>query len=316
MNALSISLLLVAAQTPIDFRDRERHPLAPSLPNLTKEESAKVEHIIERFILYDIGKLKGAEGKKALDDFNRLGPESTFQLIDGLNRAGNMESSCPAVIIAKKLASIFLSTEDTELLTFAKENIGAGVTAKRHLNVIKDLQFQCQIRKGTLQQRFAKTGKKSINVMTLAELEKSASRETGPALKAVLSEAARRPGVKATELLIAGIANTDSEVAKLSQGLLAANLLRQSAPTLKTMLRHEQREVRIAAAEVIGAKRLRVASELISLISDGDADVHQAARRALVQISGGLDHGPSANASADERVQAAERWRAWWSSQK
>ena len=62
--------------------------LAPSLPRLTKDEYAKIDTTIDRFIQYDIGKLKGAEGKKALDDFNRLGSESIFNLIDGRDVLG------------------------------------------------------------------------------------------------------------------------------------------------------------------------------------------------------------------------------------
>jgi len=104
----------------------------------------------------DIGKLKGAEAKKALDDFKTLGPEATFHLIDALNRTANMESSCPAVIIAKKLAVTFSATEDLALLQFAKENIGAGVTAKRHLNVLHDLQTNILLRRAALQRRAPK----------------------------------------------------------------------------------------------------------------------------------------------------------------
>src|SRR5215207_9250651 len=101
---LVFSTLLCISQNPTTFQDRERHPLAPSLPRLTKAEEQKIEAIIDRMILADIGKLNGADTKKALDDFKTLGPEATFHLIDGLNRTANMESSCPAVIIAKKLS--------------------------------------------------------------------------------------------------------------------------------------------------------------------------------------------------------------------
>src|SRR5438105_4638451 len=114
-----------------EFKDFERHPLPPSLPLLTKQENEKIDAIIERFIKYDIGKLQGAAGKKALDEFNGLSPEATFNLIDGLNRTANLESSCPAVLIARKLGKILSQSDDAALLTYAKENIGVGVIAKR-----------------------------------------------------------------------------------------------------------------------------------------------------------------------------------------
>lgn len=279
-----------------------------------------IDQVIERFIQYDIGKLKGAEGKKALDDFNRLGPEASFQLIDGLNRAADMESSCPAIIIAKKLSGIFLATDDIALLTFARENIGAGVTGKRHLGALKDLQFQCLVRKSYLQRRALAQGgtvggKKSIASMTLAELEKSARSETGFQLKALLIEAEKRPGAGPIDVLALGIANPNPDVVKLSQGLLAKNLQRQSAEVLKTLVRHERLEVRSAAAQAIGTKKLRLGMELIGLLQDDDTSVRQSARRALVQLSGGLDYGPGADASFGERESAAERWRDWWSRQ-
>src|SRR5262245_59157151 len=88
---------------------RKSHPLAPSLPLLSKEEYEAFERVIDRFIEYDTGKLKGAEGKKALADFQKLGSSAVFQLIEGFNRAANMEDSCPAVIIAHKLSTIINS---------------------------------------------------------------------------------------------------------------------------------------------------------------------------------------------------------------
>jgi HEAT repeat protein len=314
---LCVSAFLVAAQVPADLRDREPHPLAPSLPRLTKDEYEKIDTVIERFIQYDIGKLKGDAGKKAFDDFNKLGPEAIFNLIDGLNRAANMESSCPAVIIARKVAKVLSTTNDPELLAFAKENIGAGVTAKRHVNVLKDLQFNILLRKGTLQRRgIAQGGTKSFSAMSLADLEKSASKERGSKLKAVFTEAEKRQSEKAVEILALGITNPDPDIARLSQGLLAKNLKHQSAEVLKALLRHDRRDVRIAAAKTIGTKKLRLGSELIALLQDGDDEVRQAGRRALVQIADGADYGPEADASSAARQTAVECWREWWSNQK
>jgi hypothetical protein len=146
-SLLYLTAILSIAQVPADYRDRERHPLAPSLPLLTAEESKKIDTVIDRLIQADTGKIRGDDAKKANDDFNRLGPEAIFNLIDGLNSAANMESSCPAVVIAKKVARVLSTTDDLDLLQFAKENIGADVTAKRHLNVLKDLQSLILFRK-------------------------------------------------------------------------------------------------------------------------------------------------------------------------
>jgi len=193
-----------------------------------------------------------------------------------------MESSCPSVIIAKKVAKFISTTQDLELLTFAKENIGAGVTAKRHLGVLKDLQANILLRKGFLQrQAIAKAGTKSVGTMSAAELESAISKGSAGQLLALLAEIEKRQG----------------------------------AAALKAMLKHERHQVRIAAAQIVGAKKLRYGEELIGLLRDSENDVRQAARRALVQISG-VDHGPDSDASFKEREAALKRWREWWSRQK
>jgi len=318
MNAacFSVALLVIAGGNP-SLKDRDRHPLAPSLPLLTKDEYAKIDTVIDRFIQYDIGKLKGAEGKKALDDFNRLGSESVFNLIDGLNRAANMEDSCPAVIIAKRVAKILTTSDDPHLLAFAKDSIGADVKAKRHLNVLKDLQFNILLRKADLQRRgITVNSVKSASTMSLADLEKAIRKEKGASLRSLLTEVEKRQGPKAVDLLVMGITNPDADIAKLSQGLLAKNLQRQTGDVLKGLLKHDKRDVRIAAAQAIGSRKLRYGAELIGLLQDADDDARQAARRALVQISSGVDHGPSMDASFTEREAAITRWREWWAKQK
>ena len=149
MNAfltLALAALLAGpgeeARTP-----RKPHPLAPSLPQLSDEEEAKLDDIIDRFIRADIGLLQGQPALKAQQEFNKLGPEATFALIRGLNRAAKIEHSCPVVVIAKKLGRTLGSTTDAELLEFARENIGLGVGRSRHAGLLQDLRVACMARK-------------------------------------------------------------------------------------------------------------------------------------------------------------------------
>src|SRR5262249_36929130 len=122
-----------------------------SLPQLSEEEEEQLDKIIDRFIQTDIGKLRGDEARKAIAEFKKLGPEATFALIRGVNRSAEIEASCPVLIIGKKVANILGSTNDTELLTFARENLGAGVQAKKHMGFIKDLRVACSTRLSALQ---------------------------------------------------------------------------------------------------------------------------------------------------------------------
>jgi hypothetical protein len=145
---LSFTLLLSGdAPTAKDETPRKPNPLAPSLPLLTKEEEANLDAIISRFIQYDTGKLGGDDGKKALEAFQGLGPEATFALIRGLNKAAQIEATCPAATIGKKLKAILKTTKDPELLEFARENIGAGVSKSPHMGILKDLKVAAMLRK-------------------------------------------------------------------------------------------------------------------------------------------------------------------------
>jgi len=144
---MSIILLAPPDMPTRSVSQTKANPFAPSLPYLTPKEEAALDQIIDRFILFDTGLLKGEEGKKAQADFKQLGVEAIPALIRGMNKAAKIEHSCPAVTIAKKLAAYLKTTNDPELLEFARENIGAGVTQSRHLGVLRDLRLACTMRK-------------------------------------------------------------------------------------------------------------------------------------------------------------------------
>src|SRR5437762_11572183 len=103
---------LAAPAAPAEQPSRKPHPFIPSIPDLSEEEEKKVDEAIDRFILYDTGRLRGDEGKQALREFQKLGPEAVPALIRGLNRAAAINHSCPVTVIAAKLQGIFGSTND------------------------------------------------------------------------------------------------------------------------------------------------------------------------------------------------------------
>ena len=309
---------------------REPNPLAPSLPRLTDKEEKEIADIIDRFIDQDTGKLKGAAASKAVADFKALGPEATFLLIEGLNKAANMEDSCPAVLIAKKLVTIINSTRDVELLDFARDLIGTGVTAKRHTVTLKDLRLACSLRKAALQRAEIAAGKKGPDVsasksapkskeksaknMTVAELAAAAGKLTGDDLKAVLTELATRKGDQPIATLAAALGKDgDKDLQQLARTLLVEALSRQGSDDLLVWLKKGSPEVRAAAARVVGDKGYRLTDDLIAALDDSEEAVRQAARAALVQLAGNAaDHGPEVGASSSQRVLAQLRWRDYW----
>jgi hypothetical protein len=332
MKAIVLVSLLLAYPDGPTYKGQVRgpHPLAPSLPKLTDQEEEEITKIIDRFIEHDTGKLKGAAGKKALADFKALGPEATFLLIEGLNKAANMEDSCPAVLIAKKLNVLVSGTKDKVLLDYARDSIGAGVTAKRHQVVLKDLRLACSLRKAALERAEIAGGKsgtvdtagtkdkdKSLKTMTVTQLAATAGKEKGESLKKVLIELGTRKGDQVIHVLGIIAAKEDKEASQLAKSLLIEQMSAVSGADLKSWLKSAAPAVRATAALVIGNKGYLYIDELIAALSDPDETVRQAARAALVKLADGVvDHGPVVGASPTERDQAAERWRKYWQKKK
>jgi hypothetical protein len=320
---LALALLLPGDLPARSDKPREPNPLAPSLPLLTDEEEEKLDRVIDRFIRYDQGKLPGEEGRQALADFQRLGPEAIPALIRGLNRAAHIEGSCPAVLIAKKLARMLSVSDDPQLLDFARENVGLGVARSRHMAVLKDLRLVCALRKQSVARNTAaaprsavvrtEAEQKPLRTMTVDELAEAAGRERGSRLKQVLLELEKRRGDGVVSALGSAAATvSDEELKQQAREILARYLGRQSPAVVKEKLADDRAEVRAAAARVAAAKGLRFGSELIGLLEDPEPRVRQAAREALVRLARGPDFGPEPDAADDARAEAVRRWRDWW----
>jgi hypothetical protein len=278
---LTASLLLQSG-SPGDFDLRERHPLAPSLPVLTADEEKNIQRVIDRFIQFEMGKLGGTAGKKALADLKALGPEAIPGLVHGLNRAANLGGSCPAVVIAYRLELLLSASEDRQLLDFVRENVGLGVTVKRHMKALQDLKLTCMLRKSYLVRNNIayRPPVSPFQKMTAAKLAAAAEKDRGPRQKAILKELTKREGGKE---------------------IVLKQLVRVSDETLKEQLKSDEAAVRLAAVEQVAVRKLRYGSELIALLADKDAAVRRAAHQTLVQLAG-QDFGAT----------TIDRWRAWW----
>lgn len=324
MTTTFLTLTLAAFLSGDPDTPRKSSPFAPSLPLLTDEEEDKLDATINRFIEADVGKLRGDDYKKALKEFDKIGPEGIPALIRGLNKAATIEGSCPAVVIAKKLAKMLNATEDRELLQFARENIGAGVGRTRHSAVLAELRVACIVRNGALVREAkarpatsASPGStdKGIRLMSVGDLAAAAGSERGPRLKEVLRELETRRSEEAITALGAAAASYEGDVRDLARGLLDKNLVRQGMRVIKERTKDDRAEVRAASARVIGGKNLKLGGELIDLLGDDNAGVREAAHAALVKLSKGADYGPAKNAATEERAAAVKKWRAWWEKQ-
>jgi hypothetical protein len=307
---LTLTLAALLGGEPDKSKAREPNPLAPSLPLLTDEEEDQLDQIIGRFIKYDSGQI-GGDARKIRQDFDKLGPEAIPALIRGLNEAAKIDYSCPAVTIAKKLARMLNVTEDQELLLFARENIGAGVSESRHMGVLRDLRLLCATRNGFLA-RQAAAGPKSPKSMNTPDLAAAAGSERGPRLKQVLTELGQRQGDEAINALGAAAASYEGDVRDLARSLLVSSLSRQTTAFIKDKLKDDRAEVRAAAAKAVASKVPALAGDVIDLLKDDDPAVRDAAHEALVRLNRGADLGPAPKAGDGERTSAIEKWRDWW----
>ncbi len=321
MNAILLTLALTvpaAADDPIDKSiPRRPSPLAPSLPELTREEEEKLDQIIDRFMLYDIGRLQGEDAARALRDFKKLGPESIPALIRGLNRAATIEHSCPVVVIAEKLGRLLLASDDMELLQFARDEIGAGVGRTRHATVLADLRLKVTMRKNLVSRRPPPTERpatvaKAPTFMSNSELAQAAGSEHGPRLRQVLTELEKRKGPEVLAGLASATASSDRDAQEMARDLLDSHLQRQPEAVVKQKLKDAHPEVRQAAARVAAAKMPNLGGDVIDLLTDDVTAVRAAAHQALVLLSRGEDFGPEGSADKAACAEAQKKWRGWW----
>jgi hypothetical protein len=299
---------------PAKGAPRPPSSIAPSLPRLTKAEEEKLDKVVDRFILADTGRLRGAEAKQAVKDFEALKPEAIPALIRGLNRAAKLEHSCPVTVIAAKLNRMLMASDDLQLLEYARDEIGADVGRSRHAGMLQDLRFKVTLRKNAVARR-APPGPKAPRLMTTAELVKAAGSERGPRLRTVLTELEGRKGQAVLEGLSVAAASYDRDTQKLGRDLLDRHLGRLAAAAVKDKLKDDLPEVRRAAVRVLATRHPGLAQELIALLADDNAGVRAEARQALVRLSKGQDFGPPADASVAQREEAQRQWRAWWARQ-
>lgn len=331
---MSTTLLTFILMMPIadqdGFKDRKPNPLAPSIPELTEQEEAQLDYIINRFMLADIGQLRGLEARKAFTDFSRLGPEAIPALLRGLNRSAGINDSCPVVVIAKKLNQLLRVSTDEDLLQLAREQIGAGVGPTRHGAVLKDLRLSVTFRLNAVS-RMNESRKKAANAasqtdpseelgqspasMSVDALSGAIEKTEGATLKAVLDELGARDETKSLVALAQASRTLQEEAAaRHARSLLVKSMSRQREDALRKHLTHELAELRGAAVFAVYRNKLMWVDELIELLDDEEAGVRRLAHQALLKLTK-KNFGPTPNAGASARKKAILAWKAWWAEE-
>jgi hypothetical protein len=123
-------------------------------------------------------------------------------------------------------------------------------------------------------------------------------------------------GVQYTEALAAAIPLLEGESHRKAREALAERLTRLKEKSLAAYLVDEDAEIRRAAALAVAMKESKaLLPNLIPLLRDRELSVVHATHAALKELTG-QDFGPAANASREDRDQAALKWLKWWNKQK
>lgn len=110
---------------------------------LTATEQTRINQIIDRFILHDIGLTRDP---LAVREFKDLGPEAIPCLVRGFNKAITLNHSCPATMIYHKLSTLIRTCEDRQVLAFIRMEVGAGVTATPYAGLVNNLKVLSSMR--------------------------------------------------------------------------------------------------------------------------------------------------------------------------
>jgi hypothetical protein len=113
------------------------------VPRATREREALYDAVVQRFILYDVGRLGVLDGRQAALDFEALGPDAIPALVRGLNRSATLDASCPVSSISFKLGALLASCTDLELIAEVRDGIGKGVGPTPHQAYLMALKRNC-----------------------------------------------------------------------------------------------------------------------------------------------------------------------------
>jgi len=309
---LSLLLTLSVVWTGADNPPRKPSAIAPSLPELTREEERRLDDIIDRFTLADTGKLVGPEARQAVKEFESLQAEAIPALIRGLNRAATLNHSCPVLMISKKLLKLLLASEDEQLLEYARDEIGAGIGPTRHAGVLQDLRVRLLLRKNELARRPPIPAEGPGKLATF-QLIRALPRIRGEQLRDTLNELARREEPQALTAILQAARSNDPERAQLARDALDRHLSAQSLSGVKQALDDNRSELRRSAIRVAIDKHTELVLNIIDRLTDKESAVRLEAHTALKKLSKDeVDFGPTPDASPAQREKARQAWRVWW----
>lgn len=292
----------------------------------TPQQRARYDRIVNEFIQYDVGQLRGEQGRAANARFQALkNPHAIPALVRGAISASRIRASCPIIMISNKLGGLLRSTNDPRLLQHAMDYLeptGPEAVYGTYLNNLRQIaneQFEevtgrepeaaTTLRGGGTASQLRRS-RLQLEEWSYEDLVDAVSEVKGTQLLQVLGELKDRKGSIYTEALAEATDKVDDDIKPIARGLLATRLVRMTDRTLRAKLKDSNAEVRAAAALAVGYKGSPLYKELAAALRDGDLLVAQNAHDVLVKMLG-EDLGPPEEASGIEWFQASKRWQQW-----
>lgn len=291
-----------------------------------QQPSEEYDRIVNDFIDYDVGRLRGQAGRIANSRFQSMqSPQAVPALVRGVNRAARLRQSCPVVAVSAKLQRMLQTTADAELLRWIVENLDRSspeITYGTYLDNIRQIANHqlAAVDEATPEVASALHGggtagqlrrsREAMEKWSYEDLLEAVSQERGTRLLQVLEELKDRKGARYTGALADAVAMVGDDMKPLARGLLSARLTRMSDRTLTSKLKDPNPEVRAAAASAVGYKGTALYQELAAALRDPNPRVVAEAHAVLVKLLG-EDLGPRPEASGLDCFEASRRWEQW-----
>jgi hypothetical protein len=133
----------------------------------------------------------------------------------------------------------------------------------------------------------------------------------GDEQRSILARMRDASGDEPTDALSLAIAGLPEALRPEAEDALTQRLTRLTPTSLRDKLQDDQVEIRRAAAFACGRKLAKeLLPDLVQLLDDPEKDVIQAARAALIELTG-EDFGPTKDADRRGREDAMAAWRKW-----